>query len=110
MTRRDSAKDRRQCFREHHKFDDRGVYMTCHICGGRIEIAVEGWEAEHVVPHAFGGTEVFPAHVKCHRQKTSEEDIPRIAKSKRASEKHFGIRRKGANWPKRKFPNYARDE
>ena len=47
-----------------------------------------------MTPFAFGGTDLAPAHVKCHRQKTSEEDIPKIAKSKRASEKHFGIRKK----------------
>lgn len=112
MTRSASlqAKARRECFQTHHQCDERGAFMTCHICGGRIEIATEGWEADHPLVHAFGGVEVLPAHIKCHRRKTSEEDVPKIAKSKRVSEKHFGIRRKGASWPKRKFQNYVREE
>ncbi|MGL4810641.1 MAG: hypothetical protein ACRCXM_02600 [Beijerinckiaceae bacterium] len=91
----EQAKARRACFQDHHQHDDRGCFMTCHICKGRINVAVEGWEAEHVIPHGFGGTEVLPAHVGCHRQKTSTQDVPAIAKSKRVSDKHVGIKRKG---------------
>jgi len=93
---RNSVRDRRQCFDEHKRTDESGhVYLQCHICNGVIDPARDKWDAEHVTPFAFGGTDLAPAHVKCHRQKTSEEDIPKIAKSKRASEKHFGIRKKG---------------
>ena len=97
MTRSASAqaKARRECFHQHHQYDAKGAYMTCHICGGRIELAVEGWEASHTIAYAFGGEEVLPAHVKCHRKKTSEQDVPAIAKSKRVSDKHLGIKKKG---------------
>ena len=97
MTRSSSAQAmvRKLCFQEHHEHDAGGVFMVCHICNGRIYCATEAWEAEHVIPGALGGTVVAPAHVKCHRKKTSEHDIPAIAKAKRVSEKHTGLKRKG---------------
>ena len=97
MTRSSSAqaKLRRECYKEHHRCDESGVYMFCHICDCRINCTVEGWEADHVIADAFGGKKVEPAHIKCHRKKTSEQDIPAIAKAKRVSDKYTGIRRKG---------------
>ena len=90
-----STKSRRECFNAHKQKDANGVYLICHICQGRIDPLRESWEAEHTIPHAFGGEDLRPAHESCHRVKTSNQDIPAIAKSKRVSEKHFGIKKKG---------------
>jgi 5-methylcytosine-specific restriction protein A len=68
---------------------------TCHLCNGRI-VAGEAWEVSHAVPLEMGGhdedTNRFPAHKKCHRQQTSEIDIPMIAKAKRREARHLGAR------------------
>lgn len=99
----EQAKFRREVFHTHKKNDETGrIFLVCCFCSGRIDPATESWEAAHTIPHAFGGTEGKPAHVKCHRAETSTKDVPAIAKSKRTFDKHFGIRRKKP-WPKRKF-------
>lgn len=90
-----STKARRDCFDANKRMDESGrVYLECHICCGRIDPARDPWDAEHVIPHAFGGKVLMPAHVKCHKGKTAD-DVGRIAKSKRVSDNHFGIKRKG---------------
>ncbi len=65
----------------------------CHICGGTINLAREAMEVEHVIPLAIGGkddlTNMQPAHVTCHRAKTSRE-ATMIAKVKRVAKKHAG--------------------
>ena len=104
MTRPSSSKSRRECFDANSKSDETGrVYLVCHLCGTLIDPAKEAWEAEHVIPHAFGGTCLMPAHEKCHRVKTSTQDIPAIAKSKRLSDKHYGIKQRGwgGKWRKK---------
>lgn len=91
-----SAKSRRECFEAHKQKDITGrIFLICHICNWPIDPVREPWEAEHVTPHAFGGKEIMPAHEKCHKHKTSTVDVPAIAKSKRNSDRHFGIKRKG---------------
>lgn len=64
----------------------------CHLCGEKI-IDTEKWEAEHIVPHALGGSDDFPnlqpAHVACHAVKT-KRDVTAIAKAKRVNKKHTG--------------------
>lgn len=66
----------------------------CHICGQQID-AGQAWELEfdHIVPHAIGGEDggsnLAPAHRKCHAIKTSS-DITAIAKTKRIAAKHRG--------------------
>ena len=95
-TRSGQAKARRECFDAHKQADESGrIYLECHICGGRIDPAREAWEADHVVRHSVGGSDdvanIMPAHVKCHRIKTSE-DVRENAKGKRVSEKYYGIR------------------
>ena len=91
-----SAKARRECFEANKRVDENGrKYLVCHICGARFDPVNTDWEAEHVIPHAFGGDDLKPAHAKCHKRKTSEQDIPAIAKSKRTSDKHLGIKKKG---------------
>lgn len=73
----------------------------CHICGGRINAVTEKWEREHLIPLALGGADdesnMRPAHVKCHREKT-DSDVTAIAKAKRREARHFG-----AKQPKRKI-------
>jgi 5-methylcytosine-specific restriction endonuclease McrA len=65
----------------------------CHLCGGRIGVG-EAWQADHVIPLALGGTDMAPAHVKCHARKTPR-DIAAIAKAKRRELRHLGIGRSG---------------
>lgn len=100
MTR--DVRDRRTCFDTWKRTDALGrTVLDCHICGGVILPATERWEAEHVTPKAWDGKDIRPAHVHCHREKTSKQDIPAIAKGKRIKDRHFGIKRsKGFYRPK----------
>lgn len=76
---------------------------TCEICLTRI---VGRPEYDHILPDALGGEPVL-ANVqvlcaKCHRIKTSGEDVPRIAKAKRTQRKAIGA------WPKSSRPLRSR--
>ena len=99
----EQAKARRECFKAHHKTDEAGaIYMTCCICGGKINPATEGWEAAHVIRYSLTADNspdnVLPAHFKCHRE-TVPSDTKAAAKDVRVNEKHFGIKRKrGFGW------------
>lgn len=72
----------------------------CHICGLKIDAGRERWEVEHVIPLQMGGdeergsTNLQPAHVACHRDKT-RQDVGHIAKSKRQRQRDSGIKRGG---------------
>lgn len=83
----------------------------CHICGNKIDGAKERWEIEHIIPLALGGEDgggnLAPAHVACHREKTSA-DAGDIAKANRVRAKHNGARppsqfpgSKGTRWKKK---------
>jgi len=65
----------------------------CHICGGKINVG-EAWDVEHVIPFAMGGADDEsnwrPAHIKCHRTKTTD-DVGKIAKAKRREARHLGV-------------------
>jgi 5-methylcytosine-specific restriction enzyme A len=71
-------------------FQSRGG--VCHICGGKINVG-EAWDLDHRIPLAMGGedteTNWEPAHIKCHRGKTTE-DVGQIAKAKRREVRHLG--------------------
>lgn len=104
MTRTSAAqsKARRNCFETHKRNDDAGnIYLDCHLCGGRINPAVEAWVAEHAVRHALTADDspanVLPAHARCARAK-DKIDISENAKGKRVSDKHFGIVKKSGWW------------
>lgn len=103
-------KARRLCFDHHKHLDDTGkIWLTCHICGYLIDPVKDIWHADHVVPHTFDGSDdprsnVKPAHVKCHQDKT-KKDISKNAKSKRARDKHVGIRGRGWNTKYKKKMN-----
>lgn len=70
----------------------------CHLCSEKIGLA-ERWDVEHVIPLEMGGdeakgsTNLQPAHVACHRTKTSV-DSWQIAKAKRREANHIGARPK----------------
>ena len=89
MTRRSlSTRERLRLFTLHA-----GV---CHLCGDKIDGTREAWEISHDLPLALGGADDDdnrkPAHAKCHRRRTSERDIPAIAKSGRQRARHVGAK------------------
>lgn len=73
-------------------------------CGGKCEKCltriIGRAEYDHVLPDALGGEPTIEncecLCSKCHRLKTSGEDVPRIAKAKRQQRKAIGA------WPKPK--------
>lgn len=84
----------------------------CSICRLKID-AGQDWDLSHDIPLALGGaddeTNWSPAHRRCHRTITREEDMPRIAKAKRSQAVHIGAKRsknpmpggKRSSWRKR---------
>lgn len=64
----------------------------CHICGEKIT-ASEKWDLDHIIALGISGDDsdgnLAPAHIACHRRKTSKADVPAIAKAKRM-EKRLG--------------------
>ncbi|MBW8617180.1 MAG: HNH endonuclease [Hyphomicrobiales bacterium] len=54
------------------------------------------WDIDHILPQALGDTNA-PENLQilgrpCHRSKTTESDIPHIAKNKRLKARHLGAR------------------
>lgn len=97
------AKFRREVFQANKQHDDTNrIFLVCYRCNSKIDPATESWDADHVIPHHFGGSVGMPICKFCHKLKTAKEDVPAISKSKRVSDKHFGIKRKHG-WPQRKF-------
>lgn len=80
-------KQRLQMFMEH-----KGI---CCLCGGKIDGVRESWTDEHIEPLWRNGTNDManraPAHMKCARGKSGQENIDR-AKGRRVAEKHFGAK------------------
>lgn|SRR5574341_116480 len=81
----------------------------CEICHAKI---VGRAEYDHIIPDGLGGTpDLDNCQVtcsKCHRLKTSSEDVPRIAKAKRQQRSHIGAKAKrpfpgskASSWKKR---------
>lgn len=75
--------------------------MLCYLCGTLIDPVQDAWEAEHEIPRELGGSDippnVKPAHQRCHRSKT-QEDRPKIDKSRRQREKHSGVQKRGGKF------------
>lgn len=69
---------------------------ACHICGLRIDAPKQKWQVEHRVPLSMGGADnlsnMAPAHIHCHANKTSGEATVR-AKTDRVRAKHLGVKR-----------------
>ena len=74
----------------------------CEFCKFPIDGVRERWEVSHTIPLEMGGTEdienTLPAHYKCHREQTSTEDAPRIAKTKRQEASYKGARGRGTGF------------
>lgn len=89
MTRRSLTKLQRV-----RVFDESGG--ICHLCKAKIHVG-ERWDVEHVKPLSMGGaddeTNMAPAHVGCHAEKTKAEAGPR-AKADRIRARHLGIRKR----------------
>lgn len=66
---------------------------VCHLCKGPIGIG-EAWEIEHVIAWELtqddSDENLRPAHVKCHKAKTHQQDRPAINRAKRREAKHTG--------------------
>lgn len=75
----------------------------CEVCLARI---IGRPEYDHILPDALGGEPVLTncqvLCSKCHRAKTSGEDVPRIARAKRQHRKSINA------WPKTKRPLRSR--
>ena len=120
MSRRNSVRDRRECFERCRRTDHLGrIVLDCWICNGVILPAQEDWDCEHPTPVAFDGKGTLPAHPKCHDRKTYEKDIPEIAKGKRVRDQTFGVkRRKGFyrppgvkfNWSSKRYEREKMEE
>ena len=68
---------------------------TCTSCSQKID-AGKAWDIDHILPVALGGTNdsknLQILCKPCHRSKTSQSDIPSIAKTKRLKARHLGAR------------------
>lgn len=78
----------------------------CEACGASL--ADRRPEYDHCIPSALGGASDLSNCVvtcpPCHRLKTSTQDIPRIAKTKRIESRRANFRPKKP-WAKRHKPN-----
>lgn len=101
MSKRGSnARFRRETFDAHKRVDARGVYLSCGVCGVRIDPVRGRWTADHIVPLKLGGADDATANGQplcclCDDRKTDKTDIPAIAKTKRLSDRHFGVKQRG---------------
>jgi len=83
--------------RSFNKKDRARIFATsqgiCHLCKGAIGIG-EAWEVEHVTAWELtqddSDENLRPAHVKCHKTKTHQQDRPAINRAKRREAKHTG--------------------
>lgn len=68
----------------------------CEKCGVKLEVG-DAREFDHRIPCALGGDNSLENCVVlcklCHKEKTSTEDIPRIAKANRVRAKHNGAKK-----------------
>ncbi len=108
--KRDSAKCRRICVDTHAWFNLLGrKCLSCHKCGRAIELLKEpnGWRADHIKRKAEGGDDtpenLWPICLDCDTGTDGKaaEDTRVVAKGKRISDKHDGIRQQKKPFPKR---------
>jgi hypothetical protein len=107
--KRDSAKARRICVDTHHWHNLLGrKCLTCHVCKGVIDLVKDTtrWRADHIRRHAENGEEsaenLWPICLDCDTGPDGKaaEDTRVVAKGKRISGRHDGIKR-----TKRKMQN-----
>lgn len=67
----------------------------CELCGVRLTFGKYAYD--HIIPDGLGGEPVLDncqvACNVCHGEKTGKQDIPRIAKTKRISDREKGIKK-----------------
>jgi 5-methylcytosine-specific restriction endonuclease McrA len=82
----------------------------CEVCSAHLYAAK--FHFDHRIPDALGGEPTLDnctvACLACHGEKTTTEDVPRIAAAKRQERKHIGIRKpatmpgsRNSRWKKR---------
>ena len=87
-------------------------------CGCGSKLTPGEVEYDHRIPAAIGGSNDLNNCVvmrkKCHRQKTTDKDIPEISKSQRIAEKAMGLRKSRSGFrrppPGHKYQWSRRDE
>lgn len=97
--------------REFSKSVMRDAFMRCNgFCEGEgcgVKLALGDYHYDHVIPDALGGDPTLDnCQVlcrACHKEKTSRQDIPRIAKTKRIRDREKGIRKPRAMTRWRRF-------
>lgn len=71
-----------------------GTLASGQPCGGRLGLGK--YHYDHIIPDGNGGEPTLAncavLCIACHRHKTTTEDVPAIAKTKRIRDKHIGIR------------------
>ena len=82
----------------------------CEKCG--IVLRAGNIEYEHLVPDGLGGEPTLEncgvwCRSSCSRKKTSEQDIPRMAKADAVLKKSYGLDRKRKKIASRGFPKAA---
>lgn len=100
--------------REFPKRVQRDAYLRangfCESCGAKLWIGKFAFD--HIVPDSLGGEPTLEncsvTCLPCHKEKTANEDIPRIAKAKRVADRHLGFRKpsrfpcsKASRWKKK---------
>lgn len=92
-----------------HEFSKKTKAEAFQRCGGfcegkdcGVKIYASGFHYDHVNPDWFSGSNDLDncqvLCLKCHKQKTSKEDRPDIAKAKRRWEKERNILRPKRSW------------
>ncbi len=78
---------------------------VCEQCTARLYPGK--FHFDHRIPDALLGEPILANCVvlclACHGEKTTKEDVPRIAKAVRQRQKHLGARPPKRPWPKRSF-------
>lgn len=94
---RDSTRARRICFDAHKQTDPQGrIYMVCHLNKCIIDPVRKRWRADHIRRHAEGGEDtpenLWPICEECDINFKAPNDTTEVAKGKRVSDQHFGIK------------------
>lgn len=65
-----------------------------------VKLTIGKFHYDHDIPDGLGGEPTLDNCVvlciACHRDKTTKKDVPAIAKAKRISDKHIGIKKASA--------------
>jgi hypothetical protein len=101
--RRDSVRARRICFDTHRQQDKMGVFLRCALCLRRIDPVRRSrdWRADHYPTRFADGGEDTPENLRpiciwCDSGTDGKaaQDTREVAKRKRISGRHFGLKPK----------------